>query len=492
MSRRRSTRTGALAASAALLLSGCDFSVYDLPLPGGADVGDDPYRVTVMFRDVLDLVPQSAVKVDDISVGRVEEIEVKGYHAKVTLLIHDEVELPGNAVAEIRQTSLLGEKFVSLAPPAANPSSEQLGDGDVIGLRRSGRNPEVEEVLGALSLVLNGGGVAQLKTITTELGKTFEGREGTVKSVLRRTSELMGQLDGSKEAILEALERVNSLSISLNRRTADLDLALDELPSAIASVDRQRDDLVTMLRALNRLSGIGTEVIEASKAGTIDSLNSLAPTLTKLAEAGDSLPRSLQIVLTYPFVDGVVGKNPQQARDLHMGDYTNLSFYLDVELEQLLQAAGLGQLTDVLQAAQLDQVLKQVFGIAGGLTEVLGLGGGPIFGDGGGRGGGGRGGDGGGGAGDDLGGLLGDLGGLLGGGARSGGQGGQGGDQGHGGGGGGSDSGGGLLGGLLGRAAVGAQDRGGERGGTARVDRAAPAAGVDTGLAAMLVWGMTP
>ena len=41
-----------------------------MPLPGGADLGGDPYAVTVEFRDVLDLVPQSAVKVDDVTVGQ--------------------------------------------------------------------------------------------------------------------------------------------------------------------------------------------------------------------------------------------------------------------------------------------------------------------------------------------------------------------------------------------------------------------------------------
>ena len=86
--------------------------------------GDNPYEVIVEFRDVLDLVPQSTVKVDDVSVGMVEDVELDGYTARVTLPLHEDVELPGNAEATIRQTSLLGEKFVSLAPPASNPSSE--------------------------------------------------------------------------------------------------------------------------------------------------------------------------------------------------------------------------------------------------------------------------------------------------------------------------------------------------------------------------------
>ena len=166
-----------------VVLSGCDFDVYSLPLPGGTDVGDDPITVTVQFEDVLDLVPKSTVKVNDVSVGMVKEIELEGYHANVTLQLRNNTKLPENTVAEIRQTSLLGEKFVSLAAPETGAEGT-LGDGDVIPLERSGRNPEVEEVLGALSLILNGGGVAQLKTIAQELNKAVTGREDNVRSVL--------------------------------------------------------------------------------------------------------------------------------------------------------------------------------------------------------------------------------------------------------------------------------------------------------------------
>jgi phospholipid/cholesterol/gamma-HCH transport system substrate-binding protein len=334
---RRTARVAAVAVTGAMLLSGCEFSVYDLPLPGGADLGDNPYEVTVEFRDVLDLVPQSTVKVDDISVGIVDDVELDGYTAEVTLLLNEDVELPDNAEATIRQTSLLGEKFVSLAPPESNPSPNMLGDGDIIKLENSGRNIEVEEVLGALSLVLNGGGVAQLKTISTELTDIFEGREGTVKSVLDQIRIFMSQLDGSRNQILTAIEQVNSLAISLNDQKGTLDLALEELPSAIASVDRQRDDLVKMLSALAKLSSVGTRVIQASEENTITSLNALAPTLTEFAKSGDDFVNSLQIFLTYPFIDGIVGKNAQQARDLHMGDYTNLSVELDLDLEKILE-----------------------------------------------------------------------------------------------------------------------------------------------------------
>jgi phospholipid/cholesterol/gamma-HCH transport system substrate-binding protein len=332
--RGRLARVAGTVLAAAMLLSGCEFSVYSLPLPGGADLGDDPYAVRVKFRDVLDLVPQSAVKVNDVTVGMVDAVELDGYTAEVTLKLRDDVELPGNAEAEIRQTSLLGEKFVSLKPPKQGASSDRLGDGDVIPLQRSGRNPEVEEVLGALSLLLNGGGVAQLKTIASELNKALEGREGDVRSVLRQLETFMAQLDENKDDIIEAIESLNDLAVSINEQRGSIELALDEMPAALASIDRQRDDLVKMLDALTELSAVGTRVIRASKTATVDSLQQLDPILTKLAEAGDALPKAFQVFLTYPFVDAVVGRNPVQARNLHMGDYTNLSVQMDIDLRK--------------------------------------------------------------------------------------------------------------------------------------------------------------
>jgi phospholipid/cholesterol/gamma-HCH transport system substrate-binding protein len=311
--RVRVARALVLVCVGALTLTGCDFSVYSLPLPGGADLGDHPYSVTVQFRDVLDLVPQSAVKVDDVTVGRVDKISLDGYTAEVKVLLKDSVKLPDNAVADIRQTSLLGEKFVSLSPPPGGASPNRLSDGDIITLDRSGRNPEVEEVLGALSLLLNGGGVAQLKTISDELSKAMDGRESDVRSVLDQLDTFMKQLDTHKDEIVQAIESLNRLAISLNKQKGSIELALDELPRAVASINRQRDDLVRMLKALSRISSVGTRVIGQSKQATIDSLRALAPTLTKLSEAGDALPKSLQVFLTYPFVDAVVGKNPAQA-----------------------------------------------------------------------------------------------------------------------------------------------------------------------------------
>ena len=320
--------------AAALVLTGCSFDPYKLPLPGGVDVGSDPITVTAQFRDVLDLVPDSTVKVNDVTVGKITDIRLQRYHAQVTMQLRHDTRLPDNAVATIQQTSLLGEKFVQLAAPATGASSNQLRTGDVIPIDRTGQNPEVEQVLGALSLLLNGGGVGQLQTITRELNKTLHGREGEARSVLHQIRRFSGQLDRHKQDVVQALDALNRLSGQLNHQRTTIDATLEQIPGALRSIDTQRHDLVRMLKALDHLSGVGVHVIKLSKDATIDTLRQLSPVLSQLQASGSDFVNAFNVALTYPFVDEVVGRDPQVARNLQMGDYTNLDVKLDISLDQ--------------------------------------------------------------------------------------------------------------------------------------------------------------
>ncbi len=217
----------------------------------------------------------------------------------------------------------------------------------MIPLERSGRNPEIEEVLGALSLILNGGGVAQLKTITQELNKAVTGREDDVRSVLDQVNTFTSTLDTNKAQIVDALESLNRLAVAARQQEDNIDLALEELPSALTSIDGQRQDLVKMLNALDQLSDVGVQVISASKDATIESLKQLQPVLNQLAASGDDLVKAFNVFYAYPFVDEVVGRDPQVARNLHVGDYTNLAINLEIDLTKGLPTLP-GLPTDVV------------------------------------------------------------------------------------------------------------------------------------------------
>ena len=322
-------RLAALVMAAAALLTGCGFrGLYDVALPGGADLGSHPYRVVVEFADVLDLVPQSAVKVNDVPVGRVESIDLAGWHARVTVVMRGDLVLPANARAELRQSSLLGEKYVSLGPPNSEPPTGRLAAGAVIPLARSGRNPEVEEVLSALSLVLNGGGLPQLHTITRELGAALHGREPALRSTLDGLRTLVAGLDRQRAQIVRALVGLDRLTRTLAAQKQVIGAALDTLPGELTVLADQRGQLTRMLTSLDRLGTVGVRVIEASQADTVAALRALSPTLTELAAAGRDLPGAMELLLTYPF--------PRATTGAMRGDYTNFTVTADLQAGDLL------------------------------------------------------------------------------------------------------------------------------------------------------------
>ncbi|NUS12144.1 MAG: MCE family protein [Streptomyces sp.] len=324
MSRRRTTTAAAAAALLGPVLAGCSFGgVQNLPLPGGADLGSHPYTVRAQFADVLDLVPQASVRVNDVAVGRVTSIKVAadGWSALVTMKVNGRVDLPANAYAHLEQSSLLGEKYVQLsAPPAGESASGTLKGGPVIPVSHTNRNPEVEEVFGALSMLLNGGGVQQLKTIDTELNKALTGNEPQVRDMLTQVDTLVGDLDTHKQDITAALDGVNQLSATLAARDQKIGTVLTGLSPGLKVLDQQRGSLVTMLRALDTLSGVAVDTVNRSKDDMVADLKALAPTLQRLADSGRDLPDSLQVMLTYPFTDEVLNGVK--------GDYLNV--YLDL------------------------------------------------------------------------------------------------------------------------------------------------------------------
>ncbi|WP_131735762.1 MCE family protein [Actinomadura roseirufa] len=328
--RARPLAAAALAGAAAL--SGCSFGGVDtLPLPGGPDLGSRPNTVRIEFANVLDLVPQSVVKVNDVSVGKVEKIDLAGgtggWHALVTVKVRRDVRLPDNATASIGQTSLLGEKYVALAPPSHEPPSGELGSGDLIPLARTGRSTEIEEVLSAMSLLLNGGGLEQAATISHELRAAMGGREATIRSVLHQADVFAGTLDRNRTAITRALDGIDRLTGTLAAERKTITDTIDRTGPAIAVLDRNRADLTRMLVALDRLSRTTTGVVRRSHADLVANLRDLDTILVNLNKAGSDLPRSLESLITFPF--------PATFGNVIEGDYGNVRLTIDLDFQSI-------------------------------------------------------------------------------------------------------------------------------------------------------------
>jgi phospholipid/cholesterol/gamma-HCH transport system substrate-binding protein len=329
----RRLRTLAAGLVAAAVSSGCGFhGVYSLPLPGAAAKGSHTYMVQVQLADVLDLVPYTAEKVHGETVGHVKSIGVQGRHALVKCQLPDSVHLPANAIARVEQTSVLGEKFVEIEPPKDVPPVGHLADGDVIELAHTDTDASVEEVLGALSMLLNGGGVDQLHTITHELSVALQGRTTVARDLLGRLRDFVGGLDAQKNQIISAMAGIDRLTSIVRGQEHTLTAAIDTMPSALKVLVDDRQRLTTMLVSVDHLGTVASNVLNASHADLVANLRNLQPTLDRLARVGQLIPQVLQVLITYPTADTVEQE--------YFGDYGNLALTLDASAKSLLTTFG--------------------------------------------------------------------------------------------------------------------------------------------------------
>jgi phospholipid/cholesterol/gamma-HCH transport system substrate-binding protein len=276
---------GATTCAVALLAtSACEIGgLQGTSLPGG-NAGGDAISIEAEFDDVLALVPQSSVRVGDVPVGDVDSIELDGFSARVRMKIQSDVELPENVVAELRTTSLLGEKFIALEPPTEVAPQGRLEDGDVIPSARSERLAEIEEVFEAFSALLNGGGIGQLNIIVTELSAALDGREEEVRDLFRRLDTFVGALDERKEDIVRALDALDRLSTTLANETDTIELALADLQPGLTVLADQRQELTTLFVGLDELGQTAARVIDRTQENTVATLQALDPLLARLIE----------------------------------------------------------------------------------------------------------------------------------------------------------------------------------------------------------------
>ncbi|MGB3773604.1 MAG: MCE family protein [Rhodococcus sp. (in: high G+C Gram-positive bacteria)] len=336
--RARALTAASGACVVALTLSACGSAgIYSIPLPGGADVGSDPLKLTMEFDDVLDLVPQSTVKVDGVEVGRVTSIDVPvdSWIAEVAVEINSSVDLPANVMAAVQSTNLLGEKFIQLTVPAENEDPNRLQTGDTITVERTRAATDIEQVLGALSMLLNGGGIAQLAPIVKELNTALGGREDRVRNLLEQANTLIGGLEVQKTDITRAIDGLDVLAGTVNQQTDKIDRVLADLPVATEVLEQQRPQLTQLLGQLDRLGQVGTDVINQSKDNLIADLRALRPTLQELAAYGDELVTDLAFVPTFPFPDGV--------EKISQGNSVNLFLSVDLQIGNQLTTFGVGE-----------------------------------------------------------------------------------------------------------------------------------------------------
>jgi phospholipid/cholesterol/gamma-HCH transport system substrate-binding protein len=318
-----------LMAAVVAAASGCGWhGPNSLPLPGTEGSGPGTYTIKVELPDVTNLERNSRVRVGDVNVGNVEDIQRQAWHALVTVKLNGNVDLPANATAKLGQTSLLGSMHIELAPPVGVRPEGKLTQGSMIPLASASAYPSTEQTLAAVSMLLNGGGIGQLQEVTKALSTAFAGREQDTRNLIAQLERFVAYLNDQTADIIGTTESLNKLARQFADQDPVIERALKTIPNALAVLKDNRTQLADALDRLGDFGGVTAEAVNGIKDNVVAELNHLGPVLDSLANAGPALTRSLSMLATYPWPNETLDKWCR-------GDYCNLTGIIDLTLSRL-------------------------------------------------------------------------------------------------------------------------------------------------------------
>ncbi len=329
-------RLAVMAACVAVAGTGCAFhGLNSLPLPGAVGRGPGATIYHVEVANVATLESNSPVMINDVVVGSVGKMTVQGWHANVEVSVRPDVVVPGNAVASVGQTSLLGSMHLQLNPPLGEPARGRLEPGATIHLSKSSTYPSTEQTLSALSLVINAGGLSQLGDIIHNFNAALSGREQQIRDLLTRVDRFVGVLDQQRDNIIASIQSLNRLADTFAGQRDVLTEALEKLPPALDVLVRERPNITAAVEKLGTFGDTATRLVNDSQADLVKNLQNLEPALRALAGLGSDLGPTLAYLPLYPYSQNLIDRAVR-------GDYANLFAVLDISRERLKRTMLLG------------------------------------------------------------------------------------------------------------------------------------------------------
>lgn len=92
-----------------------------LPEPG--------YTVYANFDNISGLKKGDRVEIAGVQIGKVTSIALNSDRARIAMHLNNEVKVDNEAIAAIKTSGIIGDKYVSIAP---GPGEHDLADGGII------------------------------------------------------------------------------------------------------------------------------------------------------------------------------------------------------------------------------------------------------------------------------------------------------------------------------------------------------------------------
>ena len=237
----------------------------------------DTYEVKAVFDDATGVLNGDKVTIAGVDVGRVTGFEVEEGRATLTLLMNSGVQLPENALVEIKYRNLLGQRVVNILKPDV-PSNEMLADGDTIPASQTRPALDLDLVFNNLRPLIQSTNPEDINVVARTVLDIFEGRAGHLGDILGNLGDVTKELseDGRLVRLVSDLRKVTDV---LNNQSGDISNGLERFVELMEALDEVTPSLEQAVVQLDRLSTKFHGVLRENRTNLREDLDDLAQLL---------------------------------------------------------------------------------------------------------------------------------------------------------------------------------------------------------------------
>jgi phospholipid/cholesterol/gamma-HCH transport system substrate-binding protein len=274
---------------------------------------------SAVFTDASRLATGDTVRVAGIRVGTVTDVSLQADRKVLVEFDADrDIKLTSGTNAAIRYLNLTGDRYLDLIDGPG--STKLMSPGSQIPVDRTRPALDLDLLLSGLKPVVQGLNPQDVNELSSALIQVFQGQEGTLDSLLAKTSSFTSTLADDNENIEAVIDNLNVVLGTISKDGDQFSGAIDRLEKLISGLSTDRDPIATAISSLDDGTASIADLLTEARpplAGSVDQLNRLAPNL----ESGKG------------FLDGALQRAPGNYRKLaRIGAYGSFVQYYICEL----------------------------------------------------------------------------------------------------------------------------------------------------------------
>lgn len=337
---------------------------------------DAKNTITVDFAQTNSLYEGSDVRILGVAVGTVDRLVPRGETVRATISYDADVKLPADVKAVVVSPSIVGDRFVQLAP--AYDGGQVLADGARLGVDRTAVPVELDQIyksLDDLSVALGPEGANKdgaVSNLVKDTAAQLDGQGTQLNETLRNFGKLSQTLSDNKDELFGSMREVDQFVQLLQTNDQAVRDFFDSTAEVSTVLEGEREDLQATVKALAKALVEVRELVKDNRSelrGNVKQLATIAEVLgdhqKDLEEFTVSGPTALSnVALSYNGDSGTLD-NHADVLDLLTGPLDSLG---DI---------GCNVLGSVLTPEQIDQCqalgegLDNLGGLLGPILDAL-------------------------------------------------------------------------------------------------------------------------